>query len=573
MKLKSCLSFLLIVLNFIVTAQEAPDFTIVTTDNQTINLYDDFLNQGKSVVIELFFVDCPPCRTFAPFMSNLHKKMVNQEIGVEFISLSVIPNDNDETVNEFKRMFEHDWHFAHSGGKSFEAAEPYQNGTYGTYFGTPTIVVIAPDGTVNYIRRVFSDNNAYIENIETAIIESQTAFNDNAPTTAIINGGINTIAGTGLSGVEIKLTGATDTTIISDENGNFQSSNLLADEDYTVSLTKNTNAVNGVTTLDIVLISKHILGIDPFTTNYQQIAADVNRSGSITTFDLVQMRQLILGISDNFPNAPSWVFDPNELNISALDELSTLSFTGIKMGDLNESAKPNDLLGATERKELAALVLSTKDQKFKVGETVQLTINAENLQNIKGYQFSLVFDEQILALNEVEESDLHQLYGGHFNLALKEKGVLSTSWYTENKQFDNLLFTLPFTAKRAGILSEAIAINATLTEMEAFDFEEELLDIKLNFEPIEEMPKFEISLFPNPSENTDVSLIFESARSENILLTIVNLTGQVINQSFHEVTIGQQTINLATANWPAGIYILKLANERKLFQSIRMIKG
>ena len=46
----------------------------------------------------------------------------------------------------------------------------------------------------------------------------------------------------------------------------------------------------GVTTYDLVLYSKHILALEPFTSIYQTIAADVNRSSSVTTFDIVETR-------------------------------------------------------------------------------------------------------------------------------------------------------------------------------------------------------------------------------------------------------------------------------------------
>lgn len=565
-------SFLLTFLSITILAQKAPDFSVVTTDGETINLYEDFLNQGRSVVIELFFVDCPPCRTFAPFMSNLHKKMVSQEVSVEFISLSIVSNDNDETVNEFKKMFEHDWHFAHSGGKSLEAAETYQNGTYGTYFGTPTIAVIAPDGTVNYIRRIFGDNNAYIDNIETAIIDSQTAFNDNMSATAIITGGISTETGTGVNGVVISFSGAVDTTILSDENGNFQTASLLADENYTVSLAKNTNAVNGVTTLDIVLISKHILGIDTFTTNYQRIAADVNRSGGITTFDLVQMRQLILGINDEFPNAPSWLFDPNEIEVSNLGELGDLTFTAIKIGDLNGSANPNDLLVTTERNRPQTMMLSTQDQQFSEGENIQVLISSADLYSIQGYQFSIAFDEKVLTLLDNELRNFNQLFGGHFNLTLKDKGLLSVTWYTDEKVSEQLLFTLPFTTKKAGNLSEILTINSSLTLMEAFDFDNELLGIDLSFQPSQTEILPDISLFPNPSKNKEIFITFKTEKEDRLVVTVVNLAGQVINQSSHWVTPNQHKITLPVLNWPTGLYFLKIENEEKLLGTIRMIK-
>jgi len=71
------------------------------------------------------------------------------------------------------------------------------------------------------------------------------------------------------------------------------------------------NPLNGVTTYDLVLISKHLLGTEPFTDPYTMIAADVNRGGSITTFDIVETRKVILGIYDNFPGNISWRYIPN----------------------------------------------------------------------------------------------------------------------------------------------------------------------------------------------------------------------------------------------------------------------
>ena len=574
MRLQQLLGLLTLLISLNLSAQKAPDFKITTTDDKEINLYTDFLDQGKAVVIELFFVDCPSCKTFAPFISSLHKKMVEREIAVEFVSLSVVSYDTDETVEEFKRTYDHDWHFAHAGRGSLEASAPYTDGTYGTYFGAPTVVVISPDGTVNYIRRVFGNNDEYIDNIETAIIDAQTAFNENGPPTAIITGGINTIDGEGLGGVSAKFTGAVDTTIISDANGFFQTGSLVAAENYTLSLEKNSNPVNGVTTLDIVIISKHILGIDTFSTDYQHIAADVNRSGAVTTFDLVQIRQLILGINDSFSNAPSWVFDPAEVNLTSLTELGNLSFTGIKIGDLNGSADPNGLLETEERGHQETFALSIIDQAFDAGAPVLLTLNAADLQKIQGYQFSLAFDTDILALDQtIDENQLSQLYGGHYNLQLKDRGLLATSWNTEKEQLNSLLFTLPFRAKKSGTLSEAISINSSFIPMEAFDFKEQLLDVSLTFEPIiEQSLDNEMTLFPNPSKTTEVFVDYKAENTENITIKVINSIGQVMHTQAYEVVQGFQTLKLPVANLSAGIYKIQIRTDKNRLKTLPLIK-
>ena len=112
----------------------------------------------------------------------------------------------------------------------------------------------------------------------------------------------------------------------------------MVDESYTLALEKDDDHGNGVTTFDIIFISKHILGIDTFSTSQEHLAADVNKSGGVTTFDLVQIRQLILGVISEFPNNTSWVFEPAEIQLSSLTDLESLSFTCL----LYTSPSPRD---------------------------------------------------------------------------------------------------------------------------------------------------------------------------------------------------------------------------------------
>lgn len=59
--------------------------------------------------------------------------------------------------------------------------------------------------------------------------------------------------------------------------------------------------LEGVTTMDIILIQKHILGIKSLDSPYKIIAADVNNSQSITASDIAEIRKLILGVIESFP--------------------------------------------------------------------------------------------------------------------------------------------------------------------------------------------------------------------------------------------------------------------------------
>ena len=175
-----------------------------------------------------------------------------------------------------------------------------------------------------------------------------------------LEGTVSDEMGAGVTEVDIE--GA-----LSGMNGVYNLQNLPGCAPYTLVPYRNDNPLNGLTTYDLVLISKHILAIEPFTSPYKIIAADANHSGSVTTFDIVQLRKLILGIDTAFATNTSWRFVPvgytfdNPLNpfqtpfpetiaVQTLtDPITNLDFTAIKVGDVNNTAAPNISLTSRER--------------------------------------------------------------------------------------------------------------------------------------------------------------------------------------------------------------------------------
>lgn len=143
--------FLICTLSFnILNAQNAPDFTVTDSWGQPHTLYADYLNQGKTVVLKIFYVACPPCNSIAPFLEPLYQDWGGGEGDVQFIELSIQQGDSDEEVNVYKSTHGTTYPAAGGEGNSVPATIPYTNGTFGLYGGTPTFVVIAPDGTLQY---------------------------------------------------------------------------------------------------------------------------------------------------------------------------------------------------------------------------------------------------------------------------------------------------------------------------------------------------------------------------------------------------------------------------------------
>jgi len=173
----------------------------------------------------------------------------------------------------------------------------------------------------------------------------------------MIYGRLSSEDGQSVSDIEVMLEDMTTDEMnyqMSENDGAYAFENMNFFSDYMVKPENDENHGMGVSTLDLVKIQQHILGLKPLDSPYKLIAADVNKSGAISAMDLIQIRKLILGQYDKFPNTQSWTFvkeghvfaDPEQpwgyedqsyiQNLS--NDSSENNFTAIKMGDVNGSA-------------------------------------------------------------------------------------------------------------------------------------------------------------------------------------------------------------------------------------------
>lgn len=111
--------------------------------------------------------------------------------------------------------------------------------------------------------------------------------------------------------------------------------------------------LSGISTYDLVVMSRHILGIEDIASPYKLIAADVNQDGFVSTMDIVLTRQLILAQVVAFPDNKSWRFIPLDFEFQnpanpletpipesiTLDDLSMdyedINFIVVPLGDVD----------------------------------------------------------------------------------------------------------------------------------------------------------------------------------------------------------------------------------------------
>jgi hypothetical protein len=358
--------------------------------------------------------------------------------------------------------------------------------------------------------------------------------------------------------------------------GAYNFANVPFGNDVTVTPVKDDDPLNGVTTYDLVIISKHILGVQLLDSPYKLIAADANKSNSVTTFDLVEIRRLILQIVTSFPSNTSWRFvdkdyvfpepsDPwfeqfpevisiNDIPASVLDA----DFVAVKIGDVNGSAAGNLANGNNgDRNAVGNFVLTTDDRMVRAGDEVIVVFNGP-VSQVLGYQFTLNFDREKLQFVELLPGVVREENVG---FALLEKGALTTSW--DGDMAGEFLFSLVFHAKASGRLSEMLSINSRFTTAEAYNEAGELLDVQLSFNG-QKADGFELyQNMPNPFKSQTI-IGFNLPEVGLAKLTISDISGKVVNEVEREFVKGYNEIQVNSNELPAfGVlyYTLKTATE------------
>ena len=69
---------------------------------------------------------------------------------VEFFEMTDKSFDTNSLVEAYAQQYNETFPAISMQGGSLAAVQPYKNGDFGVWFGTPTFIVIAPDGTVQF---------------------------------------------------------------------------------------------------------------------------------------------------------------------------------------------------------------------------------------------------------------------------------------------------------------------------------------------------------------------------------------------------------------------------------------
>lgn len=387
---------------------------------------------------------------------------------------------------------------------------------------------------------------------------------------ATVAGAIVNEEGTPVAGTAVYFSAPNMPTLM-EIGSSFTFPDMPGGNDYVLHAEKDQFPMNGVSTYDLVLIMRHILGVNTLNSPYKLIAADANFSGSVTTLDMVEIRRLILGINSNFQNNLSWRFVDAEyvfpnpgnpflpgfpeaiaLNNLSADEMDA-NFVAVKIGDVNCSAVPHNLDGddTGNRSFFGSLDLIAADLSLEQGEFYRVPVRAANFDQIVGFQFTLEFDSETLRLNNILSASLPNLSSEHFGTQRINEGFLTSSWLSPeglDMNDNEVLFELEFEALQNGVLSQSLQLSSAITRAEAYWPNGEELDLRLDFENKLE-PMLTASNFtllqnhPNPFALQTI-IGFELSEASPVILSIYDLSGRMLLRREDEYTAGKHEVSI-----------------------------
>lgn len=328
---------------------------------------------------------------------------------------------------------------------------------------------------------------------------------------------------------------------------------------------KNSGWLDGVSVWDLVLISRHILGIQPFDSPYKLIAADANHSGTITSFDIVELRKLLLGTYTQLPNNTSWRFidagqifsQPENPFADSIREtimvhhltadMTNANFVGVKIGDTDVSIMPQIAAAPDDR--TSPMRITVEDRPIYAGETITVTLSIPAI--VHAIQLTLSTGDM-----EIEQT------GG-----LPEEYWALTSDAVALACEHHLTAPLAVQVKalRSGWLSDFLRITNEITTSRAFDINGTSYPIELHFVSGKNAARPGFYLYPNQPNPfaADTRIWFEVPQDEYATLTVFDVNGKTLYSVTQWSSKGRHEIalNAAELNQYRGVLYYRLVSE------------
>ncbi len=404
-----------------------------------------------------------------------------------------------------------------------------------------------------------------------AFIDIQDAGTCPDAETVIVEGQVYTEQEQLIEGVEITLSD-TNNFDMTDDEGTYAFRGMPMGGSYTVEAELDVDYLNGVSTVDIIMIQRHILGLEALDSPYKLLAADINNDQLINGVDLVELRKLVLGIYSELPQNTSWRFVteehsfvdalnpwmteiPESYRIEQLNTDMIIDFIGVKIGDVNSSVAVN-LTDLDEGFVQGEVHMQIPEINASFGERLTVPVYAENYTKLRGWQGTIEFDADLIQINGLVAAEL-ELLPKQYNMSGTAAGWFTVSYNSDESQtFDDneVLFYIDIEAKNGIKTSELFSMTSSVTKAEAYDNRLEIRSLHIGGTANETARIASIS--PNPwINNTTIDVVIPD--NEEGILEFYDVNGRLLSQERRKLLPGQHQIEISRSEIqiPGLIYV------------------
>jgi len=344
------------------------------------------------------------------------------------------------------------------------------------------------------------------------------------------------------------VSGTTSDTMYLQSDGKLPlSDGLLAganqDNEITIWPIKDDDPLNGVSTLDLVKISRHILGIDSLRNMFQYIAADIDRNYLLTAYDGIELRKLILGVYTELPDNASWRFIPTDYAFpppsnpiaGPIPESVTFDrhrteplpdFYAVKIGDISGNAVTSSL---TESQPRSRAMLTISDMQLQRGQSVRVPVRLSESGVSHGLQAAFEFDPEQMQITSLAQGAMPDFSADNF--FQPEPGLLTLSWVSPGAHSFGTtepLFYLEIKAAESLVLSNVLRLRQTRLKAEAYLTEDRVVDLGLAFDPLPLPGSDEVlPAYPNPAAG-DFYVPVRLAKDKQVRMEVFDERGSLV---------------------------------------------
>ena len=353
--------------------------------------------------------------------------------------------------------------------------------------------------------------------------------------------------------------------------------------------------LNGVTTLDLLLIQEHISGNSPFRTMSEFLAADVNQDGEINVLDIVELRNLILGNINKLSNSDSWLIYPEDMRVftqrlgSQLQveevlidfgqqSLFEANFDAIKVGDVNYSSISSALFAGNRSQEVKTIFYSVSEEDHY--PAIEFTFDEE--MKARSLQFTIelpVHPYDIIEISFNENSPVKWHYQVHHGSTDNSSRIVVSVFHPEDLQLGGDAFLKVVTVKEITAdvkFSEVPAIAEIAYDIKRpYGLELVELDCPQIVDCGYAGPAFLIDVKPNPAQSEQKVIISSMNRNaSDVRITITDALGRIIRTELIENLGLSNELILTDADFSVpGLYFLKVSSDLTgLSETVRLIR-